>query len=1157
VIAINEIKEEVEDSAMIIVSDLDDVIAVVNNISSTLSDSSRLVGNITAMNAYLFGSGSGIVYSVANDLSTISYSSTPGDGFPSASDFNDAASGGTSSIQRLLDGDYDNQNTAEMATFVSALQAIYYQVAELPDYATTANNIQLINDTIVDLVGPGGIADELLDELATLDTKLNFLPPFTEISTDIENLYSLTLELPPYLDDLTTYVVDIAGLVAEIPGIIDELIAIVEILPPLVDDLLPVLYDLVVERTRGFNESIMKLPIDTEDSFNSFNSTLYDSLSSISSIEDALRTSRSSIIDVNITHYMDLINSARDNYDNKISSFNHTDLLHQVQDMSEQLTGTNFSTYIDEINDFRDNFKKCFLPIEVLSVLQSLQTARASMEADLQRGVSPLGYPNSTWNTAATLEGDYLLLGKGVCSGDTTVYCAADSDCTGHGSCSNIGKYRCSTNGVSAQAVVHCTADVTCAGLGGGSYCLADTTRATDLQTSLTYFGTVSLPSVSSITNKLLKLINDEYDTSSVSGRVSEVAEDLQLVDTSTYLSSIDETLAGIQSFSMTDINSTLEDMKISINSVNFSDFNGTLGILQSKRASVLKYVDKYVTFLDDFTDYIYAPGQLRADLTALSYANLAEFSAANTAGVTSRHVGTLIQAMYQKLKEMIDPIKSDVGTLPDENITKAFELANDLFDRGSVHPSEYGSLYYLMSQASATREQIVLADDPTASSVTLDKDGNSYPNGTYCLTRSCFQQTQDDYTTSTSSSGLPLSVSAIVGLVFAPLGIVFLVGLWTALCPLCCKSNNWRACPATCMLVLIIAVVPWYLLGSAFLLPMTIVVNDGCTSDALIANNYLDAYGDALCAGLGGDGTLDSCVQDFSGFNLTVSIQGMVNGVFGDCPTVDPFKTLIKNLADQANDVVNNKTATLLAEDSLKDVRQPVKNIIQTGGNNTGRVLLTFLDGTADVIDCPGIASVRAEFKKPICETFVGSLGWFAAMLYLAAWTLCCVGIPAGCCVQHNHKWAAIEEKSKLALVCEDGNGAAAEGQDDETRIVYGGGGGSAQVNGDMYVRVMGTEAGGTGEDGVSDSGRIRKPMADGKVHPSALDESYDGVGVVLVEIHSARDPGDNDQELDYRNPHQVMAASMDDYQPVELADAPGYDGDGAVDGDGDGYAL
>lgn len=1117
--------DAIRDAAEVIVDDLASIQSVVNNVTDALTVTTWLVNNVTATNTLLFTSNTGLVDEVTSDIATISRSSTAGDGFPLTTTFSDAATGGTDSVSRLLAGSYNSNNFAELQTFVSDVQSIYYAVAVLPDYDSTADDLLLINATIDYIAGKGGVVDQLVDNLGVLNSRLLFLPSFDEIDAHIDSLFAAITRIS--LTPITNDVKGITGLVDEIPGFINSLIDLVERVPPVIEELVPVLYDLIVARTAGFNASVMELPIDTLSTFNTLNKTLQSSLDTVNDVNGTLESSVSSVIDVNITYYLSLINKAQASYDSKVTGFNHTALIRDVNSMNTDLTGTNFTKYISEIQDMKNKFKTCYIPQYTITYLENLQTYRAALENTLQRVVSPLAYSGSTWDSAATRTGDYLLLQEGVCSGDTTLYCSATSTCSsaGKGTCGSIGAYRCSSNGVSSQAVVACTHDSDCSSLGGGSYCLADYTRAASLQANLTFFAQDILPNQAKVTSILTTLTNAKYDTSSVADQITDTKDSLGDVDVSSYLDTVNTTINGLNSFSMKDINSTLVSMRNSIKSINFSSFNDTLDTLQDKQKTALKSVSKYSEVIDGFTSFIYEPDQLRSYFNSLSFDSLSSYyDSTGSSGDTSRYIALQIQYMYDAFTAIFDPISDDVSVPGGENITKAFDMINDVFDRGTeITPSTYGSFYYLMSQQDTTRDQIVLADDPTAHSVTTNSDGNAYPNGTTCVTRACFDQTKKDLSTSpdTLPINIGLSVYQLAGLVWAPMSLMLLIAIWTALCPLCTKNHCLRGCPSTCMLIALIIMVPWYFIGTALLFPMTVVINDGCTTGTHVVNNYMTAMGDSLCDQAGGTGTLNACVQSSNGFNVTVDLEAVVNGFIGKCSGTDPFKAVILEMAGQVVDVINNKTETLVESHTFNKFRDPVANMVTDAGTNTGSVLYTFLDSTSDVIDCEGIASVFNGMRKPTCETFIGSLGWFASMLYLAAWTMCCCGIPAGCCVQHNHKWAEIESKSIVPT--EEGaspeEGAVGEGEGGDVVISIDG---VMAVNGNVYVAVP--------QDGGGPMANKRPSYDSHKVYP--LEGDGDGAGddnnpspsqVELVEVTAQQ--------------HQHQH-NMEDYGNVRLAD-------------------
>jgi hypothetical protein len=128
----------------------------------------------------------------------------------------------------------------------------------------------------------------------------------------------------------------------------------------------------------------------------------------------------------------------------------------------------------------------------------TLEAVRADLESQLERLVGVVGDTRNGGSTVSQV-GDWVLLGMGVCSGDTTVYCDDDSNCT-TGTCANIGAYRCSSNGLPTQTVTACVTDTQCAAstLAGSitSFCLADATRAVETHLALVGFTNATLGSL-------------------------------------------------------------------------------------------------------------------------------------------------------------------------------------------------------------------------------------------------------------------------------------------------------------------------------------------------------------------------------------------------------------------------------------------------------------------------------------------------------------------------------------------------------------------------------------------------------------------------------------------------------------------------------------
>lgn len=1027
-------------AANVISADLNTISVTMTNVTNHLTTTLTYVNTLSTDNDLLFGTGTttGKINSISSDLSTISRSSTPGQGFPTTTSFDDASTSASASMDRLIAGAYNANNAAELATLNNRLFTIYDMIAQLPDYHQTAENLRLVNSTVVAIVEPGGLIDQLVHSISVVNAELAALPTSATFISHVTDLYDETKSIS--LSKIRSQVNNIQTIVNRIPNRIDALYQETIKLPAVIPVILPILYDIMITQLKGFNATITKLPVNNTKFYSTISTTLTDSIDTSTELLDTLSSTKISVFNVNISEYFGILDDAQRSLDDNINSFNFTDLKSKLNSMFSSLK-TNFTSYTNQLTSVKSSFQGYVLSNSTVTHISELQYFRRQLEQSLKRAISPVGYSSSTWDTSATKAGDYLLLAKGVCSTDTTVYCSANSDCTS-GVCSHIGEYRCSSNGDGSAATQACTADSTCSSaLGASSYCLADSTRALTLRTWLNAFGSssvVKLPDTSSILSDLTGLQNSKYDTSSAKNAIQSAIDNAALVDTTKYQSDVDSAISGLNAFDMSSIQSTLDDVKSSVSNFKFSSFDKSISQVEDKRSQIIDNVNEILTLIDNLVLFFYSsqPNQLGDAFHKLSSDEMYYKLAMGGASGVLTYASSTIDRTSQTIHDIFDRLTVTNVNTPVTNITKSVRGYRNFLDKATQNPhspyrnvaNDQGPLYYLMSQSSMTSSMIFnpIRDGDTVRpySVFKDTDGNRYPDNKMCVSNMCFKNTQKEYETGEVVPGI--TYSDIAGLVWVPIGLIFVVALWTALCPLCTKSPRLRTCPGTCLLILLIAVLPWYMLGTAFVLPFTIVMSDGCATGPDIGSKYVTALGDSLCERFNGDGGISDCLIKSQGFNIHVNFQGIADGFLGSCSSaVDPFKTILTGIAGPAIDILQNRTKRVVKSNkSIKKLRNRVKDIIVDSGSNAGNVVSQFATGTSEIIDCENIAAVFNDMKKPICTDMVGALGWFSAMLYLAAWTMCCVGIPAGCCVQHHYKWLAIENMSNPASpVNEDGH--------------------------------------------------------------------------------------------------------------------------------------
>ncbi len=1035
--AIGGVVDNVSYAAIALDMDLQTLGELTTNITAAIGAAGQAVDNITSTNELLFGDGTssneGLIAQTEAELLTISRNDDLTMGFPSESRF---ASASSTQDDQLLTGNFNlNALPSELAAYNRNLSDIYLAIAVLPDYSVTAGNLRLINDTVGTVTNDGGLVDSVVDALTELDYLLGEIEDASYYTSQVDNLYSAVGQLN--LDGMYDSIELLADLVDTIPVQLDLLSEEVQKYADIIPDVIPVLYDLLVTQLIPFNETLFKLPDNTSEQFYTINTTLYDGIQTANDLVKTLNDSKTSINNINITGYLATLSQAQNSLDDNINSFNFSDLTSSLESMTDSLN-ISFQSYIDSLNSLKTDYNDAKMDAAFVNSVEQFQGVRAYLENAFQRIISPVGFPNSTWDTPATQEGDYLLMQKGFCSNDNSVYCSDDGECS-PGTCVEKGTYRCSSNGNVVQPRLDCSYDADCVGEGGGSYCLVDLERGANFSALLNIWGTTSgvdFPDTASLQDDLDALQAAEYDTTEVSDQLSQSEEDTSILDTDSYSASIQDLIDGLDAFNLTSINSTLFATKENLDSVDTESFNETLADIENEQENLLKSVGVILEFLDAFMDFLYKPEQLDTYLKALLIEPIQGVRDSQGTGPTVDYIASVFDQMYSDVNDIMDLLESEVSLdLPRMNATKELADYSDMLNKAEANPfipkyddmDEHGSFYWMMQQQGRTAKMVTASDDPLNENgyVYYDEDGDNYEDEKgdtiYCVTDVCWDNTEAALTEENfnlSGTELPTSMQNLLGLAWVCLAVVFLLAIAALLCPLCTKrqSSCSRRCPATCMIIIMIMCLPWYFFLNGLLFPLAIILSDGCTTGTNVITEYVNVVGDDWCINnLGGEGTSKECRLKSNKFDVTINIDKMVEGFLGECSGTDPFKDAVTQLYDQveAGTISDAVDKQLTSKSTFEDMREPVRDIIRDAASAMDGVALNYLDSVVETLDCDAVAAMIDGIKKPLCDDFAGSFGWFTAMVYLASWLMFCVGIPAGCCVQHNAKWTRIEDEN------------------------------------------------------------------------------------------------------------------------------------------------
>jgi uncharacterized protein YoxC len=929
---------------------------------------------------------------------------TPGEGIPTTATLTDAATGATASLATLLDSSLDGDVT-QLSDLITKLAGIYASVVQMPDFSATADNLVHINDTINSLIAPTGAATVITTQIDQLKTAVDALPDIADTVAHVQDMFVAVDAL-----NATSFVTLLAqtnALIQSVPTDTNAILFEINKISGAINSLRTPLRDLVVVQSKGFNATIMEPPTNTTKLYNEVDDVLVQAVNAADDISPTLSDLTSTITDeVDITGFINQISDAQTSYSDAVDR----DGIYAALNASAISVTFNASSYHASLLTVRDTLTAARVPMSVVDGFNTLETLRSALELLLRDAVGQIGDVGSDGSTVA-VTGEYRLLVQGVCAVDSTTYCSADSDCSS-GTCDHIAEYRCAADGTAFTA---CTQDSDCA-----ATCLADSGRATSLQSSLL---ALADPTVSSLGQDDLNARFDDLRAASASTDVPTLqtdVEDMQAsladADIDTYQQSISDMQDTLNNdLDFTSYLTSLNDAQGNIDDIDIGSFIDQLDQVIDKQDEYGDKLSDYINFAEDLQKYVFNRDALKARLHELDQDNL-------EAVLDNDGYGPVLVAVGQAFESTAN----DVVTIMRNNSfkEKRVELTKDLrepamyMDRLTTNPHrgfkslhETGALYYMMQLANQTAEMVTDANDPTADTITKNSDGESYPDGKYCVTRDCFANQQEEFQT---------GYGAYLPLLLVPLAVVALIALGSFGCVFvspksggCCRSfmPRWLIC-------MIIVIVPWYLIFSGFFFAFIMGLSDTCTSGPKIAANYVSAYGDDLCTKLGGNGTLTECVVEGNELNVKFNIQRMTNIALGqeacgDSDSEDPFYLPLHSLATQLRNTTLSRTHEEVSKKAYRKYRPPLKNIVTNFADGSSEVVRDFVDSVgSDVITCDNVQDVMEYFTAPVCYSVVGPWAWILGTIYLAAWSMCCLGIPAGCALKNAFKWDAYEAK-------------------------------------------------------------------------------------------------------------------------------------------------
>lgn len=1011
--------EELESLAMDMRAEIVNADYSIGNITESLEVALPLVESIDEDSVLLLGPSAetgqlGLVGSSLADLSTLRRNeSAPGGlGFPYQDTFADAAEGSLPTVDSLLPTGANSLagNPSGISDLNDKLTYIYDLMVLLPNYTTTALKLIRINDTINDALAPGGVmesleaqADIILSLQASIpsgeDTKVfaaNFIGKLRNLT--FTDLRSSIVAIGPFIDDLAAPLIVIHGKLVDLD----------------ITVLIPPLYHVMVEVSQRVSERLFDLDgiYNSTEDYLPLEKQVLDNVDGLDEVTDSLMEAIDSFYDVNISDYLKTLDKINAEVDAALDDIDEEELYRLIDRFADSATTVNTTKLTDDLYKLKQDFEDIDIPYDVVTALESLEMLKNAAIADLERAI---GAAVTIPSVAGTPPGDLLLLAKGVCSDDSDVYCSVDADCGG--TCVSAGVYRCSAAGDGLNAAVTaCFQDSDCP---GSTYCLNDVSRAAYLKGMLQGFAEdTAIDSANSTSAQISGLdalsFKENFNTTDAIIKLSQTITDLQDINLQTYVDQLDDVTSQVTADDLAAVDDALVEVRQVIEDFDFSSYNATLKDVESIIDDLGEYFPDVVITCYQLRDFIFNQDGLQSHFNFFSESNLANLADTRGPGgmLTAAmgrvdRIGGIFREMFINFTTL-DRISSAADA---EDFSRTLNKISGNPNSGYGDIYRHGSLYFLTQLYNKSKDATISAHDPIASGVYEGSDGKRYEDNKWCVTKECFIQTKEDLEEDPMVKSLAIDTSfeAIVGYVWIGPFIAVFFGLVTLLCPLCTSKPWARRCPASCMVACAILQLGPFLLLTGLLFPFVIFAADSCDSSSAIGQNYMKAYGDDTCTELGGKGTLRSCTFDSYNFSVTIDPYGMASGVLGEClgdPFTSPMDQLAAQLRSSARSKAHEKSHGEYSKDlEIKRLNVDLENIGLDAAENIAGVFASFLEDIGDeVLSCEKVKNVKSDLIYPVCSSTVGALGWYLGCLYLMAWSLCCLAIPAGCLVEHDN---------------------------------------------------------------------------------------------------------------------------------------------------------
>lgn len=987
----------------VLIADLNDINAGITSLETAINDANDALTDIDPVINGLTDPTSG-----ANALATQLQSFS--DDKPTKAAAESLEADYTTLASGLMNG---TAGQADRTSTITDTDAMIAQIDALPNLATLSDNLEAHNQRILD-VRANDTVGNLIRALENADGAIDAFPSTVTIRNHVDQLNQLvsSITLQPLLDTIEAFNNTLNSFpsfdfVRDQLARIRQVSTVIECVGNLLDEL------------TGLNETVYKLPDAINDITSvqdDVNATYYDALDEIESLETTLDDVDTQIDDFGskINPYVEDIEGLQDDL---VSPVNFSGIDNTLADFETRRTSLDLAAFISSAQTLNDTiFSDSILaPTDIINYFDDLQTAVDALRTALGSARAAVAAFDtkkrcvggaSKGDACADIAGCPLSTcetGISVCVLDTNPDISDGADCSSSNPCVTLN-HECSLDLVTVGATITALgayADAVAAEPAG----IADlTTSIADLSGDVT-----SLP-----------------DTAAQRADLTEVLTAIREVPTTSAIADLDSLKTNVDPSSLPfdDVLDSIDSADEAFDSVPWGSTRETLVSFNESIAELDEQKDKLdnvVELLEIVKNFLNV--DLLNDLGHLTRENLeraqSEDGLRGVLSEMSRLVTTAISTANSALRT-IDKVSGGDGSGASEidlNVTEILEdnvyPGVDAFEDQSARSA--GAIYYLTNLISQLNDTVsvgsmtfVSASEAGAgATVFANAAGQTWADDALCLTDECLDATIDDLNTknlnelevgSTVEKGsvpVPLSREIILLLPYALPLLIAIVGLIPAL-GFC--GRTWHRHCAACSACLICTCIPWlFLFFGGLLFPMTMVFADACYGAPNVGYAFVAGSRGHLCVEqLDGVITVDgNCRVEVQGSTVEIDLEGTFAAIMGSCAgredilddVYESFKGVAKERIDeQLNNTVND----------MDDIRQPLRDVVNTFGDNAATAADNLLDNLAETIDCEALNTAINNFIDPICCELTTSIYWIVSSWYLIAFTMCLCGYPA-----------------------------------------------------------------------------------------------------------------------------------------------------------------